>query len=58
MENIVFTTILGEENLALLITYSDDKCPRLSRGKNPVYIVQNLGKNHDACLASGYKSYP
>ena len=58
MENVVFTTVLGEKNLALLITYSDDKCPRLSRGKNPVYIVQNLGKNHDACLASGYKSYP
>ena len=53
MENIVFTTILGEENLALLITYRDDKCSRLSRGKNPVYIVQNLGKNHDACLARG-----
>ena len=58
MVNIVFTTVLGEKNLALLITYSDDKCPRLSRGKNPVCIVQNLGKNHDACLASGYKSYP
>ena len=29
MENIVFTTILDEENLALLITYSDDKCPAI-----------------------------
>ena len=30
----------------------------LPRGKNPVCIVRNRGKNHDACLASGYKSYP
>ena len=58
VENIVFTTVLGEENLALLIKHSDDKCPRLLREENPVYILQILGKNHDVCLASGYKSYP
>ena len=30
----------------------------LPRGKNPACIVRYRGKNHDACLWSGYKSYP
>ena len=28
----------------------------LPRGKNPVCIVRNRGKNHDACLASGIRA--
>ena len=52
---LYFTKEYGEEDAFLPRKYKGDKFPR---GKNPVCIVRNRGKNYDACLASGYKSYP
>ena len=55
-----FTKEYGEEDAFLPRKCKGDKFPRLTEKlkSDPVCIVRNRGKNHDACLASWYKTYP
>ena len=55
---LYFTKEYGEEDAFLPRKCKGDKFPRLTEKlKSGLHCVKPR-KNHDACLASGYKSYP